>query len=200
MTKAEFVDALREKLRGLPKQEIDERISFYSEMIDDLREDGRTEIEAVSEIGSVEDISAQILADIPLTKIVKERIKPKRRLKTLEIALLAIGSPVWLSLAISAFAVILSLYIVLWSLVVSVWAIFASFAGCSLGCVAVSGIYALEGNLLIGLAAIGAAIVCAGLAIFTFFGSKAATRAIIHLTRMLALKTKKSFVRKEDAE
>ena len=37
MTKDEFIDQLRKNLRGLPKEEIDDRISFYEEMIDNKR-------------------------------------------------------------------------------------------------------------------------------------------------------------------
>ena len=36
MTKYEFIGALREKLRGLPEQEIGDRLNFYGEMIEDL--------------------------------------------------------------------------------------------------------------------------------------------------------------------
>ena len=40
MTKKEFLSALREKMAGLPKDDVDDRIAFYSEMIDDRMEEG----------------------------------------------------------------------------------------------------------------------------------------------------------------
>ena len=101
MTKQEFLDSLRARLSGLPRQELEERLAFYGEMIDDRIEEGRTEEEAVLDIGSADEISAQIIKDIPLTKIAKERLKPKRSIKTWEIVLLAVGSPygsLWQSL------------------------------------------------------------------------------------------------------
>ena len=119
MTKNEFLGALRLRLSGLSESDIEEHISFYSEMIEDRIEDGASEEDAVCGIGSVEDIAAQIIADIPLTKIAKERIKPKRRLRAWEIVLLAVGSPIWLSLGIAAAAVILALYVVIWALIIS---------------------------------------------------------------------------------
>lgn len=198
MKKQEFLNTLKQNLSGLPKQEVEERISFYSEMIDDIMEEGRTEEEAVSDIGSVDEISAQIIADIPFTKIASERVKPKRHLKVWEIVLLALGSPIWLSLAIAAFAVILSLYIVLWSLIISVWAVFASFAACAVGGVAAGIIFAVNGNGLTGIAVTGAGFVLAGLAIFLFFGCKASTKGIIILTKKIALSIKKCFIKKED--
>ena len=197
MSKQEFLNRLRAMLSGLPKQELEERLAFYGEMIDDRIEEGRTEEEAVLDIGSAEEISAQIIKDIPLSKIAKERFRPKSRIKTWEIVLLAVGSPIWLSLAIAALAVVISLYIVLWSVVISVWSVFAALAACTLGVTFAGIVFAINGNSLSGIAAAGAGIVCAGLAIFLFFGCKAATRGIILLTKAIALGIKRSFVRKE---
>jgi uncharacterized membrane protein len=150
-------------------------------------------------VGKVDDIVAQVIADTPLTKIAKERIKPKRRIRAWEIVLLALGSPIWLSLAIAAFAVMLSLYAVLWSVIISIWAVFGSLVACSLGGLAAGIIFAVSGKGLSGIATIGASVVCAGLAIFTFFGCKAATNAVLLLTKKNALGIKKYFVGKESA-
>ena len=104
MSKQELFERLQNGLNGLPKEDIDERLMFYSEMIDDRAEEGLSEEQAVSAVGDVEEIVRQVIADTPLAKIAKERIKPKRRLKAWEITLLAIGSPIWLSLGIAAAA------------------------------------------------------------------------------------------------
>ncbi len=42
MTKQEFIAELRKGLSGLPKKELEERLTFYSEMIDDRMEEGLT--------------------------------------------------------------------------------------------------------------------------------------------------------------
>lgn len=199
MNKQEFIVSLRERLSNLPKQDLEERLNFYSEMIDDRIEEGLSEEEAVLDIGSVEEISAQIIADIPFTKIAKERIKPKRRLRVWEIVLLALGSPIWLSLLVAAAAVILAVYIVIWAVVVSLWAVFVSLAACALGGVAVSVIFVCQGNSIIGFAMISAGIVCAGLAILLFLGCVAATKGTVLLTKKIALGIKKCFVKREEA-
>ena len=199
MIKEEFLEKLRSELSGLPKQELEERLGFYSEMIDDRVEEGCTEEEAISKIGSADEISAQIISDIPLSKIAKERINPKRRMRVWEIVLLVLGSPIWISLAIAAFAVILALYVVLWSLIVSVWAVFVSLAACAVGGIIAGIFFVTGGNGLTGIAIIGAGIVCAGLAIFSFIGCKQSTKAIIYLTKNIALGIKKSFVKRENA-
>lgn len=197
MSKKEFLDCLRQKLVGLPKKEVEERLSFYSEMIDDRIEEGLSEKEAVSDIGQVGDIVSQIVEDIPLTKIAKERIKPKRRLKAWEIILLALGSPIWLSLGISVLAVIFSLYVSLWAVVVSIWAVFISVAVAAPCSVLVGIVYALMGGALMGVIMIGGGIFCSGLAIFVYAGCKAATYGTLQLGKRIALGIKRSFIRKE---
>ena len=200
MTKQEFLSALREALTGLPQSYVEERVAFYAEMLDDRMEEGLTEKEAVADIGSVEEIVVQIVDEYPIGKLVKQKMKPKRRLNAFEIVLLALGSPIWLSLLIALFAILLSLYAVLWSVIVSLWSVFASLVGSSLGTL-VGGVYLLcTGNTPTGLVAIAAALVCAGLAIFAFFGCKAATKGAARLTKSVLFAIKKVCMRKGAAQ
>ena len=64
MTKVKFLMLMHEKLAGLPRDEVEERLTFYCEMIDDRIEEGLTEEEAVAAVGSVEEISAQITSEL----------------------------------------------------------------------------------------------------------------------------------------
>ena len=199
MNKQEFLAQLRKGMSGLPKDDIDERLTFYSEMIDDRMEDGVPEETAVCEMGTVDEVISQIIADIPLGKLVKEKIRPKKKFKAWEIILLVLGSPVWLPLLTAAFAVIVSLYVVLWSVVITFWAVFVSFAACALAGIAAGVHFAVHGNGLTGIAMIGAGIVCAGLSIFLYFGCKAATKGVLILTKKLAIRIKTRFIKKEEA-
>ena len=110
MTKTEFLDELRSRLSGLPQSDLDERLLYFREMIDDRMEDGLTEEEAVSDIGSVDEIVDHIMEETPLSKLVRENAKRTRALKAWEILLLVLGAPLWLSLILAAIAVCLSLY------------------------------------------------------------------------------------------
>jgi len=197
MRKQAFLDQLRGRLGGIPQSELNERLSFYSEMIDDRIEEGLSEEEAILAVGSVEEIAEQIISDIPLSKIAKERIKPKRQIKAWEIVLLILGAPVWLPLIAAAFIVILAVYVVLWSLILSIWAIFVAVTACAPYGAATGIAFFVKGNGLVGMTLISAGIICAGLAIFLFFGCMAATKGIITLTKRIALSIKKRFVRKE---
>ena len=198
MNKQEFLNQLKNKLKGLPEQDINRSLEFYSEMIDERIEEGVLEEDAVSDIGEVDEIAAQILADTPITKLIKEKIKTKRKISVFEIVLLILGSPIWLSLLIAAFAVIFSLYVSLWAIIIAFWAVFVSLIACALGGI-VSGIaLACFSDKISGLATIGAGIVCLGLSIFAFFGCKAATKGTVFLTKKFALWIKKCFVKKEE--
>ena len=197
MTKQEFLAQLRLSLSGLPQDDVEERLAFYSEIIDDRMEEGLSEADAVAAVGSVEDIASQITAEIPLAKIAKQRIKARRRLSALEIVLLALGFPIWFSLLVAAFSVVLSLYISLWAVVISLWAVFGSLVGGALGGILGAAFFATGGHGASAGALLGAAIVCAGLSIFMFFGCKAATKGCVVLARKMIIWIKKCLIRKE---
>lgn len=198
MTKQEFTVKLTLELSGLPKAEVEERVCFYGEMIDDRIEAGLTEEDAVADIGSIEDIVSQILSDIPLGKIVKEKIKPKRRFTWWEITLISIGSPIWLALLISAFAVVISAYAVLWSLVASIWAIDAALAGVAIGGIVYSILCFCHAAVPSGLAVLGLALFSAGVALAFLFVCRIATVGTARLTKKIAIGIKRLFIKKEE--
>lgn len=198
MSKQEFLTQLRKGLYGLPQEDIEDRLAFYGEMIDDQIEEGLSEEEAILSIGSVENIVTQVIADIPLTKLARERIKPKRQMKGCEIVLLAVGSPVWGSLLIAVFAIVFSLYLSMWAVIGALWSVFSSLVVCAIGCV-VSGVgLAVTVSGVSGLIAVAAGLLTGGLSIFAFYGCLAASRGGAFLTRKLPLWIKGIFIKKED--
>ena len=201
MNKQQFLLALEAALGGLPKDDVSERIDFYSEIIDDKIEEGLTEEQAVATVGSIDEIAAQILAEIPLSKLAKDKIKSKKRkLSALEIVLLILGSPIWLSLLVAAFSVVLSLYVTLWALVASLWVIMGALAGAGVGVVVGGIILSATGSSVAGAALVGVGLFSLGLAIFLFFGCEAATKGTAKLTRKIVLGLKKALTRKEAAK
>ena len=199
MTKREFLEGLSARLAGFPQSEIEERLEFYAEMIDDRMEDGFSEEEAVAGIGSVEEIARQIAAEIPLSRIAKEKIKSRGRMRTREIVLLCAGFPIWLPLLVAAIAIWISLYAVGWSLVACVWALFGGVAGCALGGVVGGGVFACTGFGIVGCVTVGVGIFCAGLSIFGFFGALAATKGYVRLTGLFFRWLKGLLVKREVA-
>ncbi len=200
MRKQEFLAELEARLFGLPQDDVEDRLMFYGEIIDDRMEEGFSEEEAVSGIGSVDEIVSQIVGEVPFAKIVKEKMKPKRALKAWEIALLALGSPIWLPLLFAAFAVILTAYTVVWALIVTLWAIEASAAACLLAGIFAAFASLIRGNAVVEIAMLGAGAFFAGLSILLFFGCKQATQYILYLTKKMAFGMKSMFVGKEDVK
>ena len=200
MTAAEFTEALRNGLPGLPREDLEERLAFYAEMIEDRMEEGLTEEEAVAGLGPVEEVIGQIAAETPLVKLVKERVKPKRALRAWEIVLLVLGSPIWLSLLIAAAAVLFSLYVTVWAVVISLWAVDLSLAAGVLAGLGAVVVYLLRGNLPGVGCGVGAAVLCAGLAILAFLFCLWLTRAVIRMTGEFFAGLKARLMRKEKAE
>ena len=121
MNKQTFLSELRKRLAGLPKKELEERLAFYSEAIDDRIEDGLTEEQAVAGIGSLDEVVEQIMSEVRLPSLVKEKVKPKRSLMVWEIVLLVVTFPIWVSLLFVALVVLLSIYIVMLAFATALW-------------------------------------------------------------------------------
>ncbi|MBQ2632952.1 MAG: DUF1700 domain-containing protein [Oscillospiraceae bacterium] len=195
MDKETFLARLREGLSGLPRSDAAECLAFYGELIDDRMEDGLSEAEAVAGIGPVEEIVAQTVAEIPISRLVKEKVAAKRKRKAWEIVSLALGAPVLMAAA----AVALSVYAALWAVAVSLWAADAALLGVALAAVVLGPVQFAQGRASSGLALLGAGLALAGLAILLFFGCKAAARGMLVLTQKTARWVKTLFLRKEGA-
>lgn len=185
MTKQAFLTQLRKGLSSIPQKEREERINFYSEMIDDRMEEGFTEEDAVLQIGDINTIVSQILAETSSRKFTK---KTEKRYNAWTITLLVLGAPIWLSLLIAAFAVALSFYASVWAVIVSLWATFIAIIIAAVGCVIVAVVYLALGSPLIALAIFSASLVCAGIAILLYFACKIATNATMKCTKKLAMR------------
>ena len=195
MDKETFLARLREGLSGLPRSDAAECLAFYGELIDDRMEDGLSEAEAVAGIGPVEEIVAQTVAEIPISRLVKEKVAAKRKRKAWEIVPLALGAPVLMAAA----AVALSVYAALWAVAVSLWAADAALLGVALAAVVLGPVQFAQGRASSGLALLGAGLALAGLAILLFFGCKAAARGMLVLTQKTARWVKALLLRKEGA-
>lgn len=200
MTKQEFLTELKNGLSGLPEQELSERLSFYGEMIDDRMEEGISEADAVAAIGPIDAVVNEVLAEIPLTKLVREKIKPKRRMRAWEIVLLVLGFPLWFPLSIVAFVLVPVFYLVLWVLVLCAWAVELAFALCAIGGTVAGVVYLASGYGWNGVMLIGAGLVLAGLSVFLFFGCKAVTVGTARLAKRIVRGIKRLFVGKEKAK
>ena len=198
MNKAEFLNELRTKLNGLPQNDIEERVSFYTEMIDDRVEDGMSEEEAIEQIGPVDKVVETIVSEIPLSKIVKAKVKPQKKMPVWAIVLLVLGFPVWFPILISLVSVIFSVYLTLWIIVITLYAVDLSLAVASIASIASAFIAFIGGEPLVGLASIGSFMVCGALSVLMFFGCGYVVKGVVFVTRKMLLGIKSWFIGKEN--
>ncbi|MBE6536865.1 MAG: DUF1700 domain-containing protein [Ruminococcaceae bacterium] len=190
MTKREFFAVLQRELYNLPQNELKEQLSFYNEMIDDGMEEGLSEEAAVAKIGSISEILSQMRSErFELSVRADAPRKEVRRLGVWAIILIVLGSPIWLSIAAALFSVIVAFYAVIWSVFAAVCAVEVSFAAVGAAGVLYPFIFIPQGDFLQSAFVFGAALVCAGLSVFLWYGCKAMLFGILKLTKRSFEKT-----------
>ena len=192
MKKKEFLKELENNLKGLPQRDIDERVEFYSEMIDDRIEDGKTEEQAVAEIGTIDEVVDQIAKDTSLVRLVKNKITPKKSISGLGVLLLVLGFPLWFPLLLTLFVLVLVCFIVMWVLVIVTYAVEAALFGAA-------GVYgaAALAQMADGVSnkgSIGLAIACVGGALLFIFVCIAATKLTFKINKSILTGIKRSFI------
>ena len=197
MTKMEFLLSLHEQLKDLPQDEVEEHLNFYSEMIEDRIEEGLSEEDDVSAVGSVDEIAKQITPEIPYKIISDGEIITRRHMSAWENVLIILSSPIRISLLIAFVAIFLSYYICLSALIISFWSVFAAIGGSGFGILITGIVYICTGNQLAGIAMIGAGIFCLGLSIFAFYGCKKVTQWTLMITKEIPNAIKKCYRKKE---
>ena len=118
MRRVEFLNQLKEQLYGLPVEDLNRSLGYYDEMILDRMEDGLTEEEAVTAVGTVDEVTKAILSATPIRTLIKRNVKSKTLSKK-EIILLSIFSPIIISLFISLIAIVISLFATLFAFVMA---------------------------------------------------------------------------------
>ena len=193
MTKQEYLDELRKELKGLPKEDIDERISFYDEMISDMVEDGKSIEDAINEIGSAKNVANKTISDQPISKLVKEKIKIKRTPSVLTILIFILGFPLWFPLLLTLLILILVGLILTWVFVLIGFVVELSFIVSFVLSLVLFFISLFSGNIM--LIYLGATILMAGLSILMFYGSIGLAKLMVKLNKGIILGIKKTLIK-----
>ena len=193
MSKEEFLLELRKNLNGLPNDEIDNRIEFYSEMIDDRVEEGKTIDEAIEDIGGVDGVIKDIAKETPLVSLVKNKVKPNRSLYVWEILIIILGFPIWFPLLLSFSIIAFVVYFMLWIL-----DFVFSTVGLSLICssglsLVIFFIYLTKGKLALNY--LGYFLVLLAISLFLFVGVYYFTKLCAKVTKYTLLGIKSWFIR-----
>ena len=159
MTKKKFLRALRMKLVSLPAQERNDIIDYYSEIIGDGVESGKSEEETVASLGSVDEIAKRIIAERR-----GDGVKNSGAKNAAVATGLVLGSPVWLPVLIVLFvcciAVAIAVVSVLAALFAAALALMLAFIGGLVSCFML-----LSANPLGAVFQVGAGLLSLGLGI-----------------------------------
>ena len=200
MKREEYLGRIRALLQNLPPEDLERSLAFYAESIADRMEDGMSEEEAVASMESPEEAANAILLEQPLPTLVKVRVKERRQLSALEILLLVLGFPLWLPLLLTALVLVFTFILLAWVLVL-VPASVCLALGVSAIAVLFAGVLSLTKIALPAiLAAPGAALILAGLAILAGFLVVGTLRLALIVTRALVRGLKSLLIRKEDKQ
>ncbi len=203
MNKQEFLQQLKSELREYPNEEIMKSAGYYSEMIEDRIEDGMKEEEAVDSIGSIDVIVKQIKYEMPITTLVKGKVKEKtkdKRTPAWAVVLLIIGSPLWIGILALVLGLLVMVYALVWMADVLLW-MAVVLLGLGVFC-GIAGFVASLAKAAVGSAFIylGGACLCGGIGIFLFFATVAVSKGILKGTKRFFLKLKQMIVGNEKKE
>ena len=201
MSKDAFIGELRHRMAGLPKEAVDRTVEYYSELIADSMEDGLSEEEAVSRLGSLDEIVANVVKDTPLPQIIETRIQEKKAkrggIRAWEVILLVLGAPLWLPLLLAVLAVVLALYVTLWAVVIALWAVVAAVILTGVVAVVAGIVELCQLHLPQGLVLLGGGLVCMGLCALLFLLMKLITVGTVKLCKLIWTGIKSLFVGKK---
>lgn len=174
MNRQQFIDALTSRLAYLPLAETEKFIDFYIEAIDDRIEDGMSEEAAVAAMGDIESVAHAIESEIPLSTIVKQRVKSSRERARSEsagghsawwIVLAVIGSPIWLTIACVLGAAVVAVFSVTAALIAAVFAVLVALAVTAAAMLAYSVTRIFTAGLSAALMCLGLSLLLAGAAV-----------------------------------
>ncbi len=202
MNKAEFLEELKRRIQEYPVEETEKSMEYYAEMIDDRMEDGMSESEAVASLGAVEQIAEQIKCELPITTLVKQKTREKtkgKRMPAWAIVLLVIGFPLWGSILIFIFGMVLMFYALIWCFDIVLWSIVLSFGATALAGIVGFFVCLCKGAIGSALFYLGATLFTGGIGVFIFLGTFLTTKGICHGTKWCFLQIKKGLIGKEEA-
>lgn len=191
MTKQEFLERLGDLLACLPADQIEESKAFYAEIIDDRMEDGMSEEQAVAALGTPGAVAEEILDDLPA--VPRVIAKTRRRSNALLWALVILGSPLWIVLALAFAAVAITVYLCIWILALCVWIIAVAFGGIGIVSLVLAVCGALIGHVPYLLTMLGAGLAMLGATLLVGAGAWAVSKQIARLSVLWARKALSPF-------
>lgn len=166
MNKNQYLECLRNNLRNIPDEEVDNIIEYYMEYFEDAGIENEQVV--IAELGKPELLANKISADYVIKGMendnepIKNVTQVKKGISNIWILILAIcGAPIWFPLVIAAAAVLFAIVVALFSVIFAF--IITSVAIVGSGILAlIVGIITLFIHMPTGIATLGTACVAIG--------------------------------------
>lgn len=200
MNKSEFINKLRQEIRNLPYDEVEKTIAYYEEIISDRMEDGSSEEEAVSSLGTPEAIARDLLANQSFSTIIRHKVEDYKRKNNPEntaaiIVIMILLFPVWFPIAMGALSFIISFFAIIGGVIIALWAISVAIGAAGIA-VLIASVFGFATSLIpTAFFSFGTGIALIGLSILAIIASVYATKGIIKLLGVLIHSIKKLFVK-----
>ena len=192
MNKLEFLSELENNLKKLEKDECRKFITYYEEMIEDYKENGVVEVEAIKKIGSPKSIANDILSEQDSVMI---RI-PSTGSRKINAILLIVGFPLWGSLLLAAALCVLSAYIVIWCIPFTTGVSAIGFFITMLVSILGSPFVMVKDSLAVGLIQFGLGFASIGISVLLAIVTVYLVKKFVPLSKSFTLKLVRSFQRK----
>ena len=138
------------------------------------------------------------MTEYPLSKLVKAKVKPEKKMPVWAIILLVLGFPVWFPLLVSVVSVIGSLYLTLWCIVITLYSVDLALAVGSIASLVAMVVAFASGEAMIGVAGFGCFLTLGALSVLLFFGCNYTVKGVVWLTKKMLLGIKSMFIGKEN--
>ncbi len=160
--KAEYLNRLGVCLEDhLSRDEINNAILYYDELIIEAVEAGKTEEEVLRGLGSVEDVAAKIKAEAYYN-----RAEKKGKMSGYLKAIIAVLGVLAVPMVIPVVAVIFSLLVALFAIVIAIFATALSIGIAAIVTLGIGFVSLFSGQIALGLSMIAAGMILSGITIF----------------------------------
>ncbi len=169
----EFLTELKNRIAHLPATEVLRVLSYYSESLEDKLEDGFTEEQAIKSFGSIDEIVKNVEEEVPITLVMKDKVKTKSSGNGVNKVLIAIivvlTFPIWIALLVGAFGIAVGVYAVLWTIPIIIGSVYFSLYPIAICGIFYGFVRMFTLGVPTGLAYLGVGIISVGLAIMLFY-------------------------------
>lgn len=165
MNREQFLTQLRNKLKRLPPEDVEDALEYYKEYLDDAGPEN--EAATIADWGNPEQVASQILADYAIKRVDADP-SAKKGLSTVWVVILAIcASPIAVPFAAAAICVMLALLIAVGSVILGLGAAAVGLAAGG-ACSVIMGLCVTFQSVPTTIFFVGAGLFCVGFGIVIF--------------------------------